>query len=406
MRILVFNSGSSSLNYKLFKISPGGKLTVDRYGKAHRVGVTGSVPSFIEYHDNQHSERMEIPIPDHRTAADLVLAHLQAENATIDAIGHRFVHGGSAFQSTTLLTPETLERLKDTLPLAPIHNPNSMSVIETCLKALPDLPEYLTFDTAFHATLPPSAYTYALPHELVARYGLRRYGFHGLSYQYVSRASARFLGLSLEGLRMVACHLGTGGSSVAAILSGQSVDTSMGYSPLAGLMMSTRSGDLDALLPLYLERELGYAPAELEMMFNKQSGLLGISGFSSDIRDVVKRMKATREERASLAFMLYIQHLKKTIGAYAALLGGIDVLVFTDIIGASIWRVRQAACEGLEWCGVLLDTNANRHAPGDRPALISAAGARARIVCIPTDEERIIAEEGWQLLLENNHAAH
>lgn len=405
LNILVFNCGSSSLNYKLFTASGPESLTVTVYGKAHRVGVHGTEPAFIEHHYHGAAQKQVVPLPDHRTAAALVLRYLQDVAAPVDAIGHRFVHGGPHFQRSALLTPETLTRLEACLPLAPIHNPNSMSVIHECRAALPAVPEYVTFDTAFHAPLRPAAYTYPLPAVLRERYGLRKYGFHGLSYQFVTREAARFLGVPLADLRLVACHLGTGGSSVAAVAGGCSVDTTMGYSPLAGLMMSTRTGDLDPLLPLYLMRERGLTPAQLEQLFNKQSGLLGISGLSSDLRDLLRRRDETGDERAALAIALYIQRLKQAIGAYAVLLGGLDALLFTDDIGVQNWQVRAGACDGLAWCGVVLDEAANRTAPTDRIAVLNASTAPVRILSVPTDEERVIGMEGAALLAaqENQH---
>lgn len=404
MKILVFNCGSSSLNYKIFQTQPGGDFQIEAYGKAHRVGVTGKEAAFIEHNLGGQSERQETPVRDHREAAQLVLERLSKADIRVDAIGHRFVHGGTFFEGSALVTNEVRARLEETLSLAPIHNPNSLSVIDACRQALPTVPQYVAFDTAFHVSLPPRASQYALPRELVERYGLRRYGFHGLSYQYISRVAPHFLGLNVEGLRMVACHLGTGGSSVAAIYGGRSVDTTMGFSPLAGLVMGTRTGDLDAMLPLYLERELNYDAKALNEMFNKHSGLLGLSGFSSDLRDIQAQAEAG-DDRARLAFEVYTHRLKKAIGAYAVLLGGLDVLVFTDDIGVQNWRVREAACQGLSWCGLDLDLGANRRAPADRPALISDPRSRVRVVSMPTDEERIIAEEGVRLLQEADYAA-
>ncbi|MDD5371465.1 MAG: acetate kinase, partial [Anaerolineaceae bacterium] len=306
MIILVFNCGSSSLNYKVFASTGSEVLCVLRRGKAHRVGVHGSEPAFIEHYDPAgHLSRLTTPIPDHATAARLVLRHLREMEQQVQAVGHRFVHGGSDFQRSTLLTDESMARLQRTLPLAPIHNPNSLAVIRVCQAELPDLPEYLTFDTAFHAGLPPEAYTYALPQDIAQTYHLRKYGFHGLSYQYVTAQAAQFLDRPLADLRLVACHLGTGGSSAVAVDRGRPLDTTMGYSPLAGLMMSTRTGDMDALLPATLMSSFGYSPQALTSLFNTKSGLLGVSGFSSDIRDLIHAMDDESEPRAHLAFAMY-----------------------------------------------------------------------------------------------------
>lgn len=402
MNILVFNCGSSSLNYKLYGFDGNQTLVLCR-GKAHRVGVTGSEPSFIEHHHGQQFTRVTTSIPDHRTAAGLVLDELAACRAEIDAVSHRFVHGGDEFQRSILLDKTSLEALQTLMSLAPIHNPNSMSVIQVCLQRLPGVPETLTFDTAFHAGLPESAYHYDLPEDLIQRFGLRKYGFHGLSYQYVAREVAGFLNRPLEELKMVACHLGTGGSSVAAIKGGRSVDTSMGYSPLAGLMMSTRTGDLDPMLVVSLLRREGMDPKTLADIFNKRSGLLGVSGISSDIRDLEHAVEIDKDASALRAIELYTYRLRKTIGAYTALLGGIDCLVFTDDIGLQNPLVREKACTGLDWAGIQLDEHANENAALDRVSVISPAGAKTIVLAMPTDEELVIAREADALLKEALH---
>lgn len=401
MNILVFNCGSSSQNYKLYRAS-GSNLDVLCKGKAHRVGVKSSEPSFIEHTLNNKVTRLTLPIPDHATAANLILDFLRENGLSIDAIGHRFVHGGKLFQQSIRLTPARLTELAEVLSLAPIHNPNSLSVIQVCLQRLPKIPETLTFDTAFHTSLSESAYRYALPAELTGRLGLRKYGFHGLSYQYVSRQAAEFLHLPLESLRLVACHLGTGGSSVCAIQGGISVDTSMGYSPLAGLMMSTRSGDLDPAVILDMLAR-GMSAAEISTLLNKNSGLLGVSEFSSDIRDLIKAAYEENNAFAWLAVDMYTIRLQKTIGSYLALLGGADALLFTDDIGLQNPLVREKACSGLEWAGVYLDTAANANAPLDRMSEISHADSRVRILVTPTDEEQVIACETVRLMQEAIH---
>ena len=403
MNILVFNCGSSSLNYKVFQTTENETtLRILCAGKAHRVGVTGSEPSFLEHRQNGTTVREITPLPNHRQAAELILTHLQQAGIPFQAVGHRFVHGGSQFQCSTLLKPETQRTLQACLPLAPIHNPNSLSVIEACQQRLPDLPEYVTFDTAYHATLPAAAYTYPLPRELVTRRGLRKFGFHGLSYQFVTQAAAQHLNRPLNELNLIACHLGTGGSSVAAVRQGQSIDTSMGYSPLAGLMMSTRTGDLDPLLiPYWLKQ--GHTAGELNSLFNKQSGLLGVSGFSSDIRDCIQRMD--EDERAALAVQMYTHRLKKTIGAFMALLGRCDALLFTDDIGLSNPLVRAWACRGLEAFGIQLDETRNQTAAGGITR-ISSDASPVTVLTVPTDEELVIGLEGCRLLQGDAHAAH
>jgi acetate kinase len=404
MNILVVNCGSSSLNYKIFTFSPSGYLEAACYGKAHRVGVQGSEPAFIEHHLGLETIRKETDIPDHRTAANLMLDFISTHCLEINAVGHRFVHGGSVFHNSVILDQAISQRLQDLLPLAPIHNPNSLSVIEVCQQRLPGIPQYLTFDTAFHATLPESAYRYALPVDLSNKYNLRKHGFHGLSYQFITHQMASYLGKPLEELNLIVCHLGTGGSSIDAIQKGQSIDTSMGYSPLAGLMMGTRTGDLDPLLPVYMLANLGFTSQELNDLFNRKSGLLGVSGISSDVRDLLPA-SLEGDNRATLAIEMYTYRLRKLIGAYACLLGGPDALVFTDDIGVQVPAVRAQACEGLQWCGITLDVVANAAAPTGQVAEIGAADNHTRIFSVPTDEELVIAEEGLKLLKEVGYAS-
>ena len=399
MNILVFNCGSSSQNYKLYRVSAK-NLDLLCKGKAHRVGVIGKEPSFIEHAWGGHIERLEQPIPNHALAAGLILDFLQVKGFKIDAIGHRFVHGGSVYQHSIIITPEVYANLESLNPLAPIHNPNSLSVINVCRERLPGLPETLTFDTAFHSGMLESAYTYALPAEWRERLGLRKYGFHGLSYQYVTHKAADFLQRPIESLRMVACHLGTGGSSVVAIDGGKSIDTTMGYSPLPGLVMSTRSGDLDAEIVVDLLKQ-GMTTTAISNLLNKKSGLLGVSGISSDFRDVLA--VAADDENARLAIDLYTQRLRKTIGAFTTLLGGIDVLLFTDDIGLQNPTVRALGCRNLEWAGVELDESVNESAPLDRVSDVSRAGSAVRILVLPTDEEYVIAEETLRVLTEAKH---
>jgi acetate kinase len=404
MNILVFNCGSSSLNYKIFKPDATGDLKVLCKGKAHRVGVKGSQSSFIEHFWQGERYEKIVPIPEHASAARLVFGFLQEKWIAVNAIGHRFVHGGPNFQKSTFLTPENLPALEACLPLAPIHNPASMSVIRVCREILPGVSQYLTFDTAFHAGLDAPAFTYAISPELCKTNNWRKFGFHGLSYQYVTGRAAEFLDRPLAEVRLIACHLGTGGSSAMAFTGGRSVDTTMGFSPLPGLMMSTRSGDLDPSLPLDWAEQEGLTPDQIEDLLNKKSGLLGVSGLSSDIRDLL----AVRDQNpaAARAVELYTYRLRKTIGAYAALLGGFEALIFTDDIGVQNPAVRSLVCRDLAWCGVELDEDANRGAPPDRITDVSVPGSSVRILSIPTDEELVIGREGWQLFQSNQEGGH
>ena len=357
MNILVFNCGSSSLNYKLYQTEINENQIVLASGKAHRVNVKGTQPAFIEHHWNNENKNIKLPLPDHAHAARAILKNLKDQQLQISSIGHRFVHGGEFFQESALLDQSTLKKLELCMPLAPIHNPNSMSVIQECLQYFPDIPQFAVFDTAFHANIPDYAYTYPLPYAITKKYGLRKFGFHGLSYDYVSRSAAQYLNTPLSTIRIIACHLGTGGSSIAAIANGHSIDTSMGYTPLAGLMMSTRTGDIDPMLPLHMQSELGFTPEDLNRIFNKESGFLGVSGFSSDLRDIENQIK--ENDRAKLAIDMYTYRLKQYIGAYMATLGGADLLIFTDDIGVKSWRVRQLVCKNMDWCGIKINNDLN-----------------------------------------------
>lgn len=300
MNVLVFNCGSSSLTFKVYEQGRSEIFLVVLSGKAHRVGVKGSESSFVEYNYQGNINKHVVNIPDHRKAANLVLNFVSDNKIKIDCIGHRFVHGGQYFRKTSLLGREELKKLEACIPLAPIHNPISLAVIDESKTFYPGLSQYVTFDSAFHSTIPEYAYTYALPKNIINKFGFRKYGFHGLSYSYVSKEAAYYLDVPKEKLKIVACHLGTGGSSVAAIKNGKSIDTSMGYSPLPGLIMSTRAGDVDPMLSIYLMAIYGYKSDEIMDLFNKKSGLLGVSGFSSDIRDIIKDFG--EKETAQLAF--------------------------------------------------------------------------------------------------------
>jgi acetate kinase len=320
-----------------------------------------------------------------------MLKILRKNKIQINAVGHRFVHGGDVFQSSTRIDERSIPGLKACLPLAPIHNPNSFNVIETCLQELPDAAQFAVFDTAFHSSMPPAARAYALPHDLAERYGLRKFGFHGLSYQYVSQRAAELLDIPLESMKIIMCHLGTGGSSVCAFSNGRSVETSMGFSPLAGLVMSTRCGDIDAEVVLELVRQ-GMTADEVSHLLNNASGLVGLSGYSSNLDEVIDAAEAGNEQ-CRLAYEVYLNRLRNYLGAYTWLLGGADAIVFTDDIGVRSRKLREDACSGVESLGVLLDTTANRSAPSDRSSVISLPGSTTKVLVIPTDEEKIILEE-------------
>ncbi len=396
MNILVFNCGSSSLTYKVFRADNSENIKVTASGKAHRVGVTGTEPSFIKHKIGENVRKDIIPLKTHKDAAAFILKDLK-DKIDIDFIGHRFVHGGNYFKGSSFVNDDTLKKLELCLPLAPLHNPVSLGVINECRRTLPDIKQYVTFDSAFHSRLPAVAFTYALPAVITEPMNYRKYGFHGLSYLNVLLETGRFLKTNPEKLKIIACHLGTGGASIAAIKNGHSIDTSMGYSPLTGLVMSTRCGDIDPMLTIYLMSTYGYRPDDLLDLLTKKSGLLGISGFSSDIRDILKNISEEDREQAEQAFSMYICRIRKYIGGYIAALGGADVLVFTDDIGVYNWQVREKVCQSMDWCGIALDNDANRIFNGQQIAGLSKENSPVNILCIPADEERVICLEGINL---------
>ncbi len=364
MKVLVLNSGSSSIKYELRDSETGGVLLG---GVIERIGED------------------EGP-PDHGRALESILKDLPG----IDAVGHRVVHGGSRFTESVLLTPDVIRGIEECAALAPLHNPPALLGIREALLALPDTPQVAVFDTAFHATIPPVAHVYALPYEYYERHGVRRYGFHGISLQSVTRSADAFLGGALAEMKVVIAHLGNG-ASVTAVDRGKSVDTSMGLTPLEGLVMGTRAGDIDPGVLLYLARELGATNDDLDRILNKESGLLGVSGVSNDMRDVLGAA-AAGDARSRLALDIYCYRLKKYIGGYAAAMGGLDVIVFTAGVGENSPDIRAAVCAGLGFLGVEVDGAKNEETRGTLRE-ISSSSSRVRILVVPTDEEGVIAEE-------------
>ncbi len=376
MNILALNAGSSSLKFRLFAME-GDAETVLAAGVAERVGGD-----------------------DLAAAADQAVA--QCRVFGIDAVGHRVVHGGAKFTAATLVSPEMLGELKTLRGLDPLHNPGEVGLIEAAQRLLPGAPNVACFDTAFHKTLPEVAYTYALPRDLPSPQPLRRYGFHGLSHGYVSGRLLGCLGREAAGTRLVTCHLGSG-ASVCALLDGQSIDTSMGLTPLEGLVMGTRSGDVDPGLLLYLLREQGMTPAALDDTLNKQSGLRGVSGTSSDLRDL--EAAAEEDPAAALALALFAYRVRKYLGAYAAVLGGLDAVALTGGIGERSANMRGRIGTGLEFLGVRFDADANALADGKSAACISTPDSAVQVWVIPTDEERQIARETAAVLAVQNKDA-
>ncbi len=389
MNILVLNCGSSSQGFKLYRADRAAEPEVTMSGKARNVATKSQAAAFVEWTGPGGGSRRELELPSHAVAAEAIVSILSESALAVDAVGHRFVHGGARFATTTVIDSSTLPALRETARLAPIHNPNTLSVIEVCLRRFPDAPQYAVFDTMFFAELPERAYTYALPSELAARFGFRKYGFHGLSYQYVSRRTAELLGRPLRELRLVIAHLGTGGSSVVAIDGGRAVDTSIG-STMSGLVMSTRCGDIAPEIELELMRA-GYGPDEIEGILANESGLVGLAHVSSNLVEIIAAAESG-DAACRLAVDVYSHRLSQYLGAYFWLLGGADAIVFTDDAGTRAWQVRRDVCARAAALGVVIDPGANEGAVG-LEALVSTAGSPTAVYVIPTDEEAVIAHE-------------
>ena len=396
MNVLVFNCGSSSQSARLYKVEAGGKPQILATLKANNVDtLTSASPEIVWQIAGQTSSRKAQRLT-HRDAAEAILELLHDHGQSVEAVGHRFVHGGDYFNATARVTDDVLNKLRVCFPLAPIHNPNSFSVIDLCLDALPEIPQFAVFDTAFHTGLPEAAKRYALSLELTEKFGYRKYGFHGLSCQYVSAKAAGLLGKPLDQVKLIICHLGSGGSSVTAFADGHSVDTSMGYSPLAGLVMSTRCGDLDPGILIDLARQ-GYNAEQVELLLNHQSGLAGLSGYSSNLAEVIAKAEVG-DERCRLAFEVYSNRLKHYLGAFTWQLNQPDAILFTDGIGVSSWQLREKVCSGVENLGIRIDPAANRAADPDRATWVQAEGSTVKILILPTDEERVILDEVMRCL--------
>jgi acetate kinase len=389
--VLVINCGSSSLKYQLLDMTDERLLAK---GLVERIGLDDGIHSCAA--PGREEFRETLPIPDHARAFELVLAALCSGDhgviASMDevhAVGHRVVHAGEKYSGSVPIDADVIAALTECIPLAPLHNPANITGIEAAMKVMPGVPQVGVFDTAFHQTMPDRAYIYPIPYHLYTDYQIRRYGFHGTSHRYVTLRAAQILERDVKDLNFITCHLGNG-ASVAAVKGGRSIDTSMGLTPLEGLMMGTRSGDIDPSIVGYLTRRLELSLADVEKMLNKESGMLGISGISSDLRDV-EQAYARGNDRARLALEVYGYHIRKYIGAYAVALGRVDAIIFTAGVGEHASLVREWACKGLDAIGAVLDPfkNATRH----DEAIISKASSRVRIMIVPTNEELMIARD-------------
>ena len=392
MKILVINAGSSSLKYQLLDPATGELLAK---GLCERIGIDGKFTYKPQLAGKQVLDAVDVAMPTHSEAIKAVMDALVdkdngviASMSEIDAVGHRVVHGGEAFSGSVRIDDKVMAALEECIPLAPLHNPANITGIKACMDVMgPDVPQVAVFDTAFHQTMPPKAYIYALPYEYYEKDKVRRYGFHGTSHRYVSQRAAALLGKPIEELKIISCHLGNG-SSVAAIDGGKSVDTSMGFTPLAGLPMGTRSGDLDAGILEYLMNKYQLNITEMLSILNKKSGVQGISGVSSDFRDL-ESAKQEGNQRAELAMDAFEYGVKKYIGAYAAALGGVDAIIFTAGVGENSADMRLRMTSGLEYMGVKVDPEKNNCR--GKEVDVSAEGATVHTLVIPTNEELMIA---------------
>ncbi len=392
MKVLVLNCGSSSVKYQFIDTATGLALAK---GMVARIGMEGSVLTH-KPHDRPEI-KVSAEILDHVVAVEYVVAYLMSKNHgviqdknEIDAVGHRVVHGGEDFSDSVLVTQDLMAKLRALIELAPLHNPHNIRGIIACQKILGDKPQVAVFDTAFHQEMPPHAYVYGLPYVLYRRYFIRRYGFHGTSHKYVSDRAAELMGKPIGQLKIITAHLGNG-ASVAAIDGGVSIDTSMGFTPLEGLIMGTRSGDIDPAIILHIMAREELSLHEANTLLNKHSGLIGVSGVSSDMREIIEASQNGRE-RAKLALNIYCYRLKKYIGAYTAALGGLDALVFTAGIGENADTVRALTCQNMEHLGIKIDEAKNKAAIG-KESDISTGDASVRTFVIPTNEELVIAKD-------------
>lgn len=388
----MLNCGSSSVKYKLINVDD--KKTLAE-GGVEKIGIPGS---FLKFRLPDGSKKViDEVIPDHRKAIMDILNILTdptygciSSFKEIDAVGHRVVHGGEKFNKSVLINDEVIEKIKECYDVAPLHNPVNMAGIDAITELMPGVPQVAVFDTAFHQTMPAEAYMYALPYELYTKYSVRRFGFHGTSHRYVARRVCDFLGVPYENQRIITCHIGNGGS-ITAVKDGKSIDTSMGLTPVEGLMMGTRVGDVDPGALTFIMDKEHLDTKQLSNLINKKSGVLGISGISSDMRDIDAAI-AEGNERARLALDMYIYRIIKYIGAYTAVLNGVDIIVFTGGVGENQQPLRKAVCEHLSYLGVKIDDAVNASSRGEEK-VISAADSKVKVVVIPTDEELMIARD-------------
>ena len=398
MKILVLNCGSSSIKYQLIEMDEKNHSVLAK-GLLERIGL--EMGEFThKWNGQKHYE--QLPIPNHTEGIKIVLQALTnkeygviSDLKEIKAVGHRVAHGGEKFTHSVRIDDNVINMIKDLCDLAPLHNPGALQGIAAMQAVLPGIPMAAVFDTSFHATMPPEAYLYAIPYEYYDKYRVRRYGFHGTSHKYVAEKAAEYVGRDWKNTKIVTCHLGSG-ASIAAVENGKSVETSMGFTPVEGLVMGSRTGDLDLGAFMYIMDKEGYNTKEMNTLVNKKSGLIGITGNSQDMRDV-RAGRDAGDERCTYAFNMFAHRVKKYIGAYAAIMNGMDILVMTGGIGENAWFMREAILENMEFFGIKIDKKLNETIMGDA-AVISTPDSKVKVVVYPTDEEYMIAKDTFDLV--------
>lgn len=397
MKILVLNCGSSSIKYALYNMDDKSVMTS---GGAERVGLDGA---FVKVKlANGEKKKVMHDIPEHTEGVKFIFSLLTdpeigviKDLKEIDAVGHRMVHGGEKFNKSVVLTDEVLKVFEECSDLAPLHNPANLKGVQAVAELMPGLPQVGVFDTAFHQTMPEKAFLYAIPYELYKEYGVRRYGFHGTSHRYVSQRVCDYLGVNAADKKIITCHIGNGGS-IAAVDGGKCVDTTMGLTPLEGLMMGTRSGDIDGGAITFIQKKLGLDADGMSNLLNKKSGVLGVTGISSDMREI-EEAEQQGNALAKTALDMYFYRIKKYVGAYAAAMGGCDIIVFTAGVGENQAGMREAVCKDMEYMGIKFDAEKNKTIRGEE-AIISAPDSKVTVCVIPTDEELMIATDTMSLL--------
>lgn len=399
MKILVLNCGSSSIKYQFFDMNADSSEVLAK-GGVEKVGLKGSFLKHIKSSGEQ--VLLEGEILDHETGIDYILGVLTSEKhgcikelEEIDAVGHRVVHGGETFNSSVFITDEVIAEMEKCIELAPLHNPPNLKGIRAISSLLSHVPQVGVFDTAFHQTMPMHVYMYAIPYSLYKKYGVRRYGFHGTSHRYVSKRACEVLGVDYKSQKIISCHLGNG-ASITAIKNGESLDTSMGFTPVEGLMMGTRCGDLDVGAATFIMDKEMIGTRSASTLFNKHSGMLGISNISSDMREIEEAVKKG-DAMATLGTNMYTYRIRKYIGSYAAAMGGVDLLIFTGGIGENDTVIRESSLEGLEFIGIELDKEVNGKIRG-KEKQISTKNSKVKVIVIPTDEELVIAQDTMEIV--------